>query len=62
MGTTSTSPGPSGIGPKLAKMTVDTITPTLFKMFRKIIDDRSVPGINLINHISPLLKPGKDPS
>ena len=62
MMTTSTSPGPSGIGPKLAKMTVDTITPTLFKLFRKMIDDRTVPKINLINHISPLLKPGKDPS
>ena len=62
MGTTSTSPGPSGLGPKLAKMTVDTITPTLFKLFRKMIDDWVVPEINLINHISPLLKPGKDPS
>ena len=62
MRTTSTSPGPSGIGPKLAKMTVDTITPTLFKLFGKMIDDRVVPEINLINLISPLLKPGKDPS
>ena len=62
MRTTSTSPGPSGIGPKLAKMTASVITPVLFKLFRKMIDDRVVPKINLINHISPLLKPGKDPS
>ena len=62
MGTTSSSPGPSGIGPKLAKMTADTIMPTLFKLFNKTIDDRVVLEINQINPISPLLKPGKDPS
>ena len=45
-----------------AKTSKDTITPTLFKLFRKTIDNRMVPEINLINHISPLLKPGKDPS
>ena len=62
MGTHSTSPGPSGICPKLAKMTVDIIVPVLYRLFRKILDDRKIPVINLLNIISPLLKPGKDQS
>ena len=62
MGTHSTSPGPSGICPKLAKMTVDIIVPVLYRLCRKILDDRIIPVINLLNIISPLLKPGKDQS
>ena len=45
-----------------SQMMVDIIVLVLNKLFRKILDERRVPDINLLNLISPLLKPGKDQS
>ena len=46
----------------LAKRTCDTIAPLLHILFKKILKERSIPDINLISLISPLLKPNKDAS
>ena len=60
--TTSHSPGPSGVCPLLVKRTSGIIAGHLMLLYRKILDDKTVPMINLTSLISPFLKPNKSPN
>ena len=59
------STGPDGLSPHLLKMLSSTISPALTKIFRQSLDLNQNPQDWKIQHITPILKPGKlktDPS
>ena len=55
----STASGPSGISPLLLKKTDQTMSPIIWRWCRTVLDTETLPSINILSIINPLLKPGK---
>ena len=53
---TSESPGPSGVCPLILKKRTNTLAGYLQLLFTKIIEEKTIPKINLTSIIIPLLK------
>ena len=58
---TSMASGPSGIDPLITKRLGPVLVPYLVEYYRDMINEGRIPVINLLNFISPILKPGKGP-
>ena len=57
---TSKSTGPDDLSPQLLKMLASEIAPNLTKIFKQSLDKGKNPTDWKIQHICPILKPGKD--
>ena len=56
------SPGPDGLTPNIMKKLSTILSPYLSILYRKMLENSSVPQGQRWSHIAPLLKPGKPPS
>ena len=55
----STASGPSGISLLLLRKTEETMSPIIWRWCRTVLDTETLPSINILSIINPLLKPGK---
>merc|ERR1712243_171286 len=55
----STALGPLGISPLLLRKTEGTMSQIIWRWCRTVLDTETLPSINILSIIYPLLKPGK---